>query len=289
MAIPKETLDSVGFYFQAIEDIPVLSSGQEHALFLMIQAGDEEARNTLVKHNLRFVISVAKQYSGHGLPLADLISAGNLGLITAAERFDGNRGFKFISYAVWWIRQTILQALALENRGIRLPINRIDILTRISRSSAKLGQELGRMPTEDDVLDSENLKGKERQTMVDVLVAARPVLPLDAPLDPRDKDSNTVINCIRLEEDESQFIDPLDREVVMDFIEKVLEPREYRVLVLYFGLDDRKPLTLEKIGGLSEFGLTRERIRQIRDIALDKLRFEFSSKLLKKNTPWLNR
>ena len=259
--------ESLDLYLRDISSSVPLSGPEEIELSRLIKKGNQRARDQLVGANLRFVVSVAREYQNHGVPLADLISAGNVGLMTAAERFDGTRGFKFISYAVWWIRQAIHQSLAQDSRVVRLPINRIDLLHNISKISRELRQNTESEP-EPEVIAKE--LGVSEEMVKDTLMRARDVWSLDASF--KEDDDHSLMNILP---DTSQQAP--DTEVVEDSVkiqvEEVLESldaREQEVLRLYFGLGDDEPMTLEEIG--VRFNLTRERVRQIKEKALRRLR-----------------
>jgi RNA polymerase primary sigma factor len=258
---------SLDVYLREINATPLLSRAEEVELARRIQTGDEAAVHHLVQANLRFVVSIAKQYSNQGLSLEDLINEGNLGLIKAARRFDHRRGFKFISYAVWWVRQAMLQSLAEQSRIVRLPLNRAGVLYRIGRAARALGQELGRQPTTDEIARRVGLPHDEVR---DTLTLASGCLSLDDPFE--DEDDNSLMDCIPDERsarpDEVTFGRSLEHELRAALGN--LEPREEKILRLYFGIDAPEPLTLEQIG--AQMGLTRERIRQIKEKALAKLR-----------------
>ena len=253
---------------QYLEDIATstpLGGLEESALAKRIRAGDDEARNALVEANLRFVISISKEYQNRGLSLAELISAGNVGLITAAERFDETRGYKFISYAVWWIRQAVLQAL-MEQSTVRLPVNRRDLLAKILRAHEDL-QSRGESVTVEKVAQSLDIAPeKVEQALVD----NQPVCYLDAPFE--DGENRSMIDVLSDEKGRSPE-DEVFSQVLREDVDSVLDrlnARESEVIRLYFGLSGEPPLTLDEIGG--RFKLTRERVRQIKELALDKLR-----------------
>ena len=253
---------------QYLEDIATstpLGGREESALAKRIRAGDDEARNALVEANLRFVISISKEYQNRGLSLAELISAGNVGLITAAERFDETRGYKFISYAVWWIRQAVLQAL-MEQSTVRLPVNRRDLLAKILRTHEDL-QSRGESVTVEKVAQSLDIAPeKVEQALVD----NQPVCYLDAPFE--DGENRSMIDVLSDEKGRSPE-DEVFSQVLREDVDSVLNrlnARESEVIRLYFGLSGEPPLTLDEIGG--RFKLTRERVRQIKELALDKLR-----------------
>jgi RNA polymerase primary sigma factor len=221
----------------------------------------------LVSANLRFVVSVAREYQNHGVPLSDLISAGNMGLMTAAERFDGMRGFKFISYAVWWIRQAIHQSLAQDSRVVRLPINRIDLLHNISKVSRELRQASESEPEPETIAKA---LGVSVEMVQDTLMRARDVWSLDASF--KEDDDHSLIHILPDRTQKAPDIQVVE-DSVRDQVEEVLDSlddREAEVLRLYFGLIDEEPLTLEEIG--VRFNLTRERVRQIKEKALRRLR-----------------
>jgi RNA polymerase primary sigma factor len=254
-------------YLQEIGQIPLLTPDEEVELARRIKQGDQEALHRLTRANLRFVVSVAKKYQGQGLSLADLINEGNYGLIKAAQRFDETRGFKFISYAVWWIRQAILQALAEQSRVVRLPLNRIGTISKIRKTSAKLAQEHERAP---------NIEELARELDIDVEKVREAMqhtgrhLSMDAPFN--EDDDNSLLDVLPDDEDTSPDETLLDESVKID-IERalsLLHPREAEITRLYFGIGREHPLTLEEIG--QRFGLTRERVRQIKEKALRKLR-----------------
>ncbi len=265
-------------YLEKIAKIPLISPEEEAELAKRIKEGDEKALEKLVKANLRFVVSVAKKYQYQGLPLIDLIDEGNIGLIKAAKRFDGTRGFKFISYAVWWIRQAILQALADQSRVIRLPMNRVQFLTKLRKISEKLKPELGREPSPKEIAEESGLKEKEIKYTKEIPDSC---FSLDHPSDPNNKDSNTLLDAI---DDTSQ--PPPDKEVIDGSlrleIKRALDKltiREAEVITLHFGLNYEGPLNFEKIG--LRLNLTRERIRQIEKKAIEKLKHPSRSEHLR--------
>jgi len=267
---------SLDKYLQEIGKVDLITADMEVELAQRIKAGDQVALERLTKANLRFVVSVAKQYQNQGLTLPDLINEGNLGLIKAAKRFDETRGFKFISYAVWWIRQSILQALAEQSRIVRLPLNKIGSINKINKTYARLEQENERPPSPEEIakeLDmtindvKESLKNSGRH------------VSMDAPLI-QGEDSN-LYDVLRSGEspnpDKSLLHESLKTE-----IERALEtltPREADVVALYFGLGDEHPMTLEEIG--ETFDLTRERVRQIKEKAIRRLKHTSRSKILR--------
>ncbi len=269
----KQSLDT---YYREIGEVKLLSPDEEIDLARRIKQNDQAALKKLVRSNLRFVVSVAKSYQNHGLSLEDLINEGNLGLVKAAHRFDETRGFKFISYAVWWIRQAILQAIAEKTRMIRLPLNRVGTLTKISKVYSKLEQEFERSPTNEEIasildIDSDDISNTIKK--------ASRVTSLDSPII---SNSNSRLIDIIEDQDElkpdSELIEESLKDEVMHIL-KGLTSRESKILKLYFGLDGEKPRTLEEVG--MEFRLTRERIRQIKEKALKKLRRSSRSKVLR--------
>ena len=259
--------ESLDLYLKDIATSEPLSAKREIELAQRIRKGDQSARDTLVAANLRFVVSVARDYQNHGVPLAALISAGNMGLMTAAERFDGSRGFKFISYAVWWIRQAIHQSLAQDSRVVRLPINRIDLLHNISKVSRELRQSEEADPEPETIAEK---LGVSVEMVKDTLLRARDVWSLDASF--REDDDHSLLHVIPDNNQKAPDIEVVD-ESVRDQVEMVLDTlddRESEVLRLYFGLGDEESMTLEEIG--ARFSLTRERVRQIKEKALGRLR-----------------
>ncbi len=254
-------------YLQEIGQIALLKPEQEVELARRIKQGDQEALHMLTRANLRFVVSVAKKYQGQGLSLADLINEGNYGLIKAAQRFDETRGFKFISYAVWWIRQAILQALAEQSRVVRLPLNRIGTISKIRKTSALLSQKHERAPNHQELADALELDVDKIQ---EALQHTGRHLSMDAPFN--EDDDNSLLDILP-DDDETAPDDTLLDESLKIDIERalsLLHPREAEITRLYFGIGREHPLTLEEIG--QRFSLTRERVRQIKEKALRKLR-----------------
>ncbi|MGD9487316.1 MAG: RNA polymerase sigma factor RpoD/SigA [Calditrichaceae bacterium] len=263
-------------YYKEISEIQLITPDEEIELARRIKQNDQKALKILVNANLRFVVSVAKSYQNHGLSLEDLINEGNLGLIKAAYRFDETRGFKFISYAVWWIRQSILQAIAEKTRMIRLPLNRVGTLTKMGKVYSKLEQELERSPTNEEIAGI--LEMDPNEITYTVKKAAR-VSSIDSPI--LSNSNSRLIDVIQDHDDvtpESELMDESLREEVRHLLEG-LTSREAKILRLYFGLDGKKARTLEEVG--IEFKLTRERIRQIKEKALMKLRQNSRSKVLR--------
>jgi RNA polymerase primary sigma factor len=259
--------DLLDQYLFEVSKTPLLTSAQEVAIARRVVAGDPDAMHELVVRNLRFVISVAKKYQNRGLALPDLIGEGNVGLLTAARKFDPDQGVKFISYAVWWIRQSILAALARQGRTVRVPLNRTADLSRIVRSTATLRQELEREPTPEEIATATGLTVDVVQSLVTLNSAD---VRLDAPVDV--EGDMSLIDRFAADEQsdpEAQVMEQLLTEEI-DRALRLLPARDAKVLRLYFGLNDGREHTLEEIGGL--LGVTRERVRQLRDRALKRLR-----------------
>jgi RNA polymerase primary sigma factor len=266
---------SLDQYLKEISAYPLIDRAEEVRLAQHIRAGDPEALDKLVRSNLRFVVSVAKKYQNQGVPLSDLINEGNLGLIRAAHKFDETKGIKFISYAVWWIRQAILQALAEQSRIVRVPLNRAGALHRIGRRSSTLLQELGREPTVEEIASDLDISQDEVER---TLAISQSHLSLDAPITPGE--DNRLLDYLPDQyspgpEDEAY------EHALKNTIEEALatlKEREAKILRLYFGLDDQEPMTLEEIGSL--LGITRERVRQIKEKALLRLRHASRARFL---------
>ncbi len=275
-AQPAGGIRSLDLYLHEINKTPLLTREQERDLARRIHAGDKKALDGLVKANLRFVVSIAKQYANQGLSLEDLINEGNLGLIKAAHRFDEERGFKFISYAVWWIRQAMLQSLAEHSRIVRLPLNRAGTLYRIGKVSRQLDQELGRAPSAEEIAARLNISIEEVE---DTMVIANTHVSLDDPYS-ADKDDTALVDYLT---DDTQAAPDEDTYVsaLSDDLERALgtlSERERLILSLYFGLGGDEPMTLEEIG--KRLSLTRERIRQIKEKAIQRLRHSTRAKFL---------
>jgi RNA polymerase primary sigma factor len=259
--------NTLRLYFDDIAESRPLSREREVELSARIQEGDMEARDELVNANLRFVIDVAKNYQNRGLSLSDLISAGNVGLLTAAERFDGTKGYKFISYAVWWIKQSILQTIAEHARTVRLPLNKLSLLKDISKATRKLGQGRESEPDVEEIAAELDVPAQE---ILDTMLSARTVRSLDESFE--EDDERSLLNILadnNQETPDSDVITSSARTQLEEVLES-LDERELRIIRLYFGLDGTEALTLEQIGGL--MGLTRERVRQLKERALGKLR-----------------
>lgn len=272
----NESNRSLSRYLEEIGNFEPLPPAREVELAQRIKKGDQGALEELVKANLRFVVSVAKDYQGQGLPLTDLINEGNLGLIKAAGRFDETRGFKFISYAVWWIRQSILQALAEHSRIVRLPLNRVGTISKITKTAEKLEAEIERSPNEGELGKQLEMTPDE---VIDALRISRRHHSLNAPF--RDGDKNSLIDVIE-DENQSSPDEPLMNDSLKDEIRQslnTLKERERQVIKMYFGIDRDYALTLNEIG--EEFNLTRERVRQIKEKAIRRLRHRSRSKILR--------
>ena len=263
-------------YLQEIGEVELLDPEEEIALARAIKEGDQEALEKLTKANLRFVVSVAKQYQNQELSLGDLINEGNLGLIKAARRFDETRGFKFISYAVWWIRQSILQALAEQSRVVRLPLNRVGALNKIGKAFSNLEQEFEREPSPEEIAEQLDMTTFE---VTDTLKMSGRHLSMDAPFN--QGEDNRLLDI--LHNDRAPSPDHgLMEESLKNEVERALQTlsrREAEVVRLYFGLNREHPLTLEEIG--EKFNLTRERVRQIKEKAIRRLRHTSRSKTLR--------
>ena len=276
-SITNRESQSLEKYLQEIGKVDLLTPEEEVDLAKRIKQGDQMALEKLTKANLRFVVSVAKQYQNQGLSLSDLINEGNLGLIKAAQRFDETRGFKFISYAVWWIRQSILQALAEQSRIVRLPLNKVGSLNKINKAFSELEQEYEREPTPDELAALLEITTDEVETTLGV--AARHV-SMDAPF--VEGEDNSLLDVLENSttpgtDTQLEYKESLSREIERSL--GTLTDRQSDVIRLYFGINVEHPMSLEDIG--DKFGLTRERVRQIKDKAINKLRSASKSKLLK--------
>ncbi|UOB17913.1 sigma-70 family RNA polymerase sigma factor [Abyssalbus ytuae] len=268
---------SLNSYLQDVSRIDMITANEEVELAQRIKKGDQAALERLTRANLRFVVSVAKQYQNQGLNLSDLINEGNVGLVKAAKRFDETRGFKFISYAVWWIRQSILQAIAEKGRIVRLPLNKIGEISKINKSVERLQQLFERKPTAEEI--ARDLDMPEYKIKLTLKNISRN-LSLDAPFQ-EDESNNNLYSVIKAEDspkpDKNLIHDSLKIEI--DRALDTLSPREKDVVKLNFGLNDHPAMTLEEIG--KAFDLTRERVRQIREKAIRRLRNQSRSRVLK--------
>ncbi|CAN5117092.1 MAG: sigma-70 family RNA polymerase sigma factor [Gemmatimonadetes bacterium] len=266
---------SLDLYLKEISRYPLITRDEEARLARRIREGDQGALETLCRSNLRFVVSVAKKYQNQGVALSDLINEGNVGLIRAAHKFDETKGIKFISYAVWWIRQAILQALAEQSRIVRVPLNRAGTLHRIGRRSNSLLQELGREPSAEEIAKGMDISLEEVRKTLSI---SQTHLSLDAPLTPGE--DNKLLDYLPDDygpaSDETALDGALKR-AIMDSLGS-LKPRESKILRLYYGLDGNEAMTLEEIG--SVLGITRERVRQIKEKALGRLRHVSRSRAL---------
>ncbi len=274
--ITNRESQSLDKYLQEIGKVDLITSEEEVQLAIRIRGGDEIAIQKLTKANLRFVVSVAKQYQNNGLSLGDLINEGNLGLIKAASRFDETRGFKFISYAVWWIRQSILQALAEQSRIVRLPLNRVSSLNKLSRTFSELEQQFQREPSYEEL--SQSLGVSEEEVMLTYKISGRHV-SLDAPFVQGEDNSllDTLASNSDVTPETGLMLDSLQGEVARALT--TLTARESDVICYYYGLNGVESLTLEEIG--DKFNITRERVRQIKEKATRRLKHASRSKSLR--------
>ena len=276
-SITNRESQSLEKYLQEIGKVDLITPEEEVQLAVRIKQGDQFALEKLTKANLRFVVSVAKQYQNQGLSLSDLINEGNLGLIKAAQRFDETRGFKFISYAVWWIRQSILQALAEQSRIVRLPLNKVGLSNKISKAYSQLEQEYEREPSTEELAELLEIGTEEVETTLGV--AARHV-SVDAPF--VDSEDNTLLDILENPNSEAADSELYHNESLRCEIDRslsTLTDRQRDVIKLYFGIGVPNPMSLEDIG--EKFSLTRERVRQIKDKAITKLRTASRCQLLK--------
>jgi RNA polymerase primary sigma factor len=267
---------SLDKYLQEIGRVELISPEEEVVLARRIKSGDTEALKKLVNANLRFVVSVAKQYQNQGISLPDLINEGNLGLMKAAQRFDETRGFKFISYAVWWIRQAILQALAEQARIVRLPVNKIGSINRINRAFARLEQEFEREPTSVEIADNLEMIPED---VKEALKTNSRTVSMDAPISA--EEDNNMYDLLQSTDTPSPDKNLIKESLAYE-IERALgtlSNRESKVLKLYFGLGMKHPYTLEEIG--EELSLTRERVRQIKEKAIKRIQFTTRCRILK--------
>ena len=265
-------------YLNDISKIDLLKPEEEIKLAERIKEGDEEALEILTRSNLRFVVSVAKQYQNHGLSLSDLINEGNVGLMKAAKRFDPTKGFKFISYAVWWIRQSILQAIVEYSRLVRLPLNKVNLYSKVKEARQSFIQEFEREPSTAEIAD---LLGVTEKEVEDILENGERHLSLDAPLGSDEESSGTMLDLYVEEEEDSPDLGIMKESLKNELNSglSTLSPREMDILKLYYGIGESKSLTLEEIG--NRFGLTRERVRQIKERALRRLRKKVNKNMLR--------
>lgn len=269
-------VDSTTLYLQQVSKIPLLSQEKESELAAQIAAGNKEAIKELAEHNLRLVVSIAKKYVGCGLPLLDLIQEGNIGLMRAAEQFDASKGFRFSTYATWWIRQSISRALTDQTRIIRLPANIVDLNNKIKKVSGPLTQELGRVPTHAEIAEA---LGVEEEKITLTIDMAHSVSSLDTPIGEDEED--TVGDLIADEYEENPLVTIIKEEnrAMIDKVLTTLPKREAQIIKMRLGFDGASPKTLEEIG--ATFGLTRERIRQLEIKAMNKLRQPMRAKMLR--------
>ena len=267
--------DTLGIYLREIRQIPLLTREEEMELARRAKNGDKKAMNELVRRNLRFVVSVAKQYSKSRVPFGDLINEGNMGLMRAAERFDVDRGFRFISYAVWWVRQAILQYMAEQSRTVRLPLNKSAILTKLTKASQRLGQELGHDPKSDELAKYVGMKIGDVEKVLNMPTTQ---FSIDEPTE--GNDSNFHVDTLtddRGDGPEDMTLEHARNEDIAHALAS-LNHREEDILKRYYGLGGNDPHTLEEIGKV--YKLTRERVRQIRDRAIQRLRTSPESSML---------
>ncbi|NLD93031.1 MAG: RNA polymerase sigma factor RpoD/SigA [Fibrobacter sp.] len=274
MIVPDES--SVELYLKDISKNKSLSAEEESKLAVKIRSGDKKALEKLINANLRFVVSVARNYQNQGLPLGELISEGNLGLIQAAKRFDEKRNFKFISYAVWWIRQSILRALADRSRITRVPLNRVGIIHKVGKTQSKLEQRFSRMPSASEIAEELGISEDE---IITIQRIGNRSMSLDTPL--QSDDSTGLIDLLHDENQEMPDTNLIEMSMA-NSIGKVLETlneRERQVLKLYFGMGEDAPYTLDEIG--KQLHLTRERVRQIKEKAIHRLKYSYRNRSLK--------
>lgn len=261
--------DSLSLYLKSISKHKSFTADEEAKIAKKIQKGDTDAFNQLIKGNLRFVVSVCRNYQNQGLPLSDLINEGNLGLIRAARHFDGSKNFKFISYAVWWIRQAVLQALAEQSRIVKLPLNRVGVFHKIGKTEARLEQKLARKPNEEEIASELAI---DKRDVVETLKIGNSHMSLDSPVKGDSTSGTTYLETLTPQELEM----PDDKTMYRSLIKEIelglssLTEREKKVIKLYFGIDQETSHTLDEIG--VHFNLTRERVRQIKERALKRLK-----------------
>lgn len=274
--VTNRELPSLDKYLQEIGRKTLINPNEEVELARRIREGDQKAIEQLILANLRFVVSVSKQYQNQGLTLPDLINEGNIGLIKAAERFDETKGFKFISYAVWWIRQSILQAIAEQSRLVRLPLNKIGLMNKLNRAVSRMEQNLGRAPSEDEIAEEVDINLEEIQRYLNN--NGRHV-SLDAPLSPNDENNlyDVLLNADASSPEDGLIYDSLGMEIERAL--KHIGEREAEIIRLFYGLHGTSPLSLDEIG--EKFNLTRERVRQIKEKSIQKLKSTSHNRLLK--------
>ena len=272
----RESL-SLDKYLQDIGKIPMLTADEEVEVARRIKEGDDDALEKLTRSNLRFVVSVAKQYQNQGLSLSDLINEGNVGLIKAAKRFDETRGFKFISYAVWWIRQSILHAIVEYSRIVRIPLHKVGSYNKINKEYLAFVQQNEREPSAEEIAAILNIKPKE---VAMALKGGKRHLSTDEPLSGEEGDA-TMLDLMNINSDLDPDVDVMHQSLIAEIQEglQVLSPREMEVLNAYYGLNGRDALTLEEIG--QQYDITRERVRQIKERAIRRLQKSYNRNLLK--------
>jgi RNA polymerase primary sigma factor len=278
--ITSRDSDSIKSYLSEINKIPLLTDEEELELAIKSQQGDKRAKEKLVISNLKFVISVAKQYQNYGVLFEDLINEGNIGLIKASERFDPSRGFKFISYAVWWIRQTILESIANNGKSIRIPGNQISFIQKINKCSKEFEQYNDREPTEEELAE---IMDEDVYKISMLLRNNNKIASLDAPLGEETEDSFSLYDIISVNE-ENNIDYSMDKDSLATDIESVMStinPRQKEIIGMYFGIMGYPKMTLEEIG--EYFSLTRERVRQVKDTGIKILRHRSRSKILKQH------
>ena len=271
-----EVLEGIKAYLNSIGKHPRLTFEEEQALSVKALEGNKEAIDKLVESNLLLVVSIAKKYHGCGLPLLDLIQEGNIGLMTAAKKYDGTKGFRFSTYATYWIRQAISRALGEHGRTIRLPANMIDLLTKVKKASSELAQSLNRHPEENEIADYLGIEVDKVQTVLDI---AQVSASLDTPIDEEGEVSMGDLIADSSFEDMDKELILENNHAIINGVLNTLSDREASIIRMRFGIDQIKPMTLEEIG--SHYGLSRERIRQIETKALRKLRNPLRTKILR--------
>lgn len=269
-------LDGVKAYLKSIGNHPRLNFEEEKELSTKALAGDKEAVNHLVECNLKLVVPIAKRYAGCGLPLLDLIQEGNLGLIKAAEKYDGSKGWRFSTYATYWIRQTISRALGDQSRTIRIPANMVELLSKVKKASAELTQSLRRDPTDQEIADKLNIELDKVQTVMDI---AQATTSLDTPIDDDGETSmGDLIADTSTENPYQNMVAEANRQIVESVL-STLSSKEAEILRMRFGIGSDRPMTLEEVG--KHYGVTRERIRQVENKAIRKLRNPMRARMLK--------
>lgn len=269
-------LDGVKAYLKSIGNHPLLTAEQEKALSIRALSGDSEAINTLVECNLLLVVSIAKKYYGCGLPLLDLIQEGNIGLIKAAEKYDGSKGFRFSTYATYWIRQAISRALGDQSRTIRIPANMVELLSKVKKATAELTQKLNRAPSEKEIAKHLDIEVDKVQAVMDI---AQATTSLDTPVDDDGETSmGDLIADHSAENPMVNMVKEANKQIVANILD-TLGSREAEILKMRFGIDAEKAMTLEEVG--AHYGLSKERIRQIENKAIRKLRNPVRAKMLK--------